>query len=216
VTIRSMEKLINRRSLIKLLFFGAGALAGAKILHLPGFNTLAAASDIMHRACYPITGPCHLFFTVDELKWEKIIKVGIARKGKDLIRDMDLDSVCLAGQGREITYSSFERWMIAKRKAANESRAFYQLYNVKTKESVTCSCEVNNDRVENVAPAENLMDIDSLTMNAGNSLILCEKTYLGFKSTIKKTMVEPMNGPTRLEAKNIIRRNIAALRGLSV
>ena len=41
------------------------------------------------------------------------------------------------------------------------------------------------------------MEPDSLTQRVGNALILCEAVYLGFKTAIDKTIVEPMNGPTR-------------------
>jgi hypothetical protein len=214
-----MEKPMNRRTLIKILFFGAGAVIGSKILHLPGFDNLAAASQTGRRADPPVTDPCHLMFTIeDPIKGTTRIKMGIAREGKTVIRDLDLDSVCVRSvdQKNEITYSSFEKWLMAKAKVPQESRFFYQLYNVNTKEGFTRTCDITDGLVENIAPTDNLMDPDGLTQRVGNALILCEQFYLGFKTVIDKTIVEPMNGPTRLETKNTIRHNIAALRGLSV
>jgi hypothetical protein len=105
---------------------------------------------------------------------------------------------------------------MAKAKVPQESRTFYQLYNVKTKEGFTRTCDITNGLVENIAPTENLMDPDGLTQRVGNALSLCEHFYLGFKTVVDKTIVEPMNGPTRLQIKNTIRHNLAALRGLSV
>jgi uncharacterized protein (DUF4415 family) len=112
-------------------------------------------------------------------------------------------------------HSSFERWLITKAKEANESRTFYQLYNATTKEGLACACEMTNGLVKNIAPIENLMEPDSLTQRVGEALILCEQIYLGFKTTIVKSIAEPRNGPTRRQIKNTIRHNIAALRGVS-
>ena len=56
---------------------------------------------------------------------------------------------------------------------------------------------MTNGFVENIAPIENLMEPDSLTHRVGETLILCEQIYLGFKTAIDKTIVESMNGPTR-------------------
>ena len=168
---------MNRRTLIKFLCFGAGAVIGSKILYLPGFDNLAAASDIVRRPDFPVTDPCHLMFTIeDPVKGTTHIKMGIARKGKTVIRDLDLDSVCVRSvdQRNEITYSSFEKWLMAKAKVAQESRYFYQLYNVKTKEGFACACEITNGLVENIAPTENLMEPDGLTQRVGDALILCE------------------------------------------
>ena len=61
-----------------------------------------------------------------------------------------------------------------------------------------------------------LMAPDGLTQRVGNALILFEQFYLGFKTAIGKTIVEPMNGPEHIRIKNTIRHNIAALRRLSV
>ena len=209
---------MNRRTLIKLLGFRAGAVVGSKILHLPGFADLAAASDPGRRADFPVTDPCHLRFTVeDPLKGTTTrIKMGIARKGRSIIRDLDLDSVCSVDQKGEITYSSFEKWLIARAKAVHESRYFYQLFNGETKENISCACEITNGLVENIEPSKNLMEPNRLKERVGNALSLCEKFYLGCKPIIDKTIVEPMNGPTRLQIKNTIRHNLAALRGLSV
>ena len=86
---------MNRRTLIKILCFGAGAVIGSKILHLPGFDNLAAASEIVTTGRPPVTDPCHLMFTIeDPIKGTTRIQMGIARKGKTIIRDLDLDSVC--------------------------------------------------------------------------------------------------------------------------
>jgi hypothetical protein len=59
------------------------------------------------------------------------------------------------------------------------------------------------------------MDPNRLKERVGEAMSLCEKFYLGCKPIINKTIVEPMNGSLRLQIKNAIRHNIAALRGLS-
>ena len=123
---------MNRRTLMKILCSGAGAVIGSKILHLPGFDNLAAASDIVRRQDFPVTDPCHLTFTIEKpLQGDNPHTDGNCQKGNTIIRDLDLDSVCVRSvdQKDEITYSSFEKRLMAKAEVAQESRYFYQLYN---------------------------------------------------------------------------------------
>ena len=86
MTIRNQEP----PALIKILFFGAGAVVGSKILNLPGLDNLAAAREIVRRGEFPVTHPCNLMFIIeDPLKGTTRIKMGIARKGETVIRDLD-------------------------------------------------------------------------------------------------------------------------------